>query len=390
MPDPLRIGFVTTHSADDRAAYSGTSFSMRQALLARADVAVIDIDGLSTALYPVWRAKQAAYWFGFRRRYWMNRQPAVLSGYARQVARRVAADGPIDVLLSPGSVPLCHYTGPVPTVFWSDATFDCLVDFYPEATGFSRETVVAGHRMEEVALRNCTLAIYSSDWARDSAAVVYKAPATKLQTVSYGANIDPPNGPPAAADFIAARAGRPPRLLFVANDWRRKGGDLAVAAAAELVRRGRPVVLDVVGQSPPGPVPPFVTVHGFLDKRSPADRQRLTDLLRSAHALVLPTRADCVPMVIAEAYAHGLPAAVTAVGGVSSVVEDGVTGRLLPLAADAAAWATAVEGMLWPEERRDSLSRAALARFRQSLNWPVAVGRVVELLQSRCVSSHAA
>ena len=390
MPDPLRIGFVTTHAAHDRAAYSGSSFAMRQALLARADVAVIDIDGLSTVLYPLWRAKQAAYWFGFGRRYWMNRQPAVLSGYARQVARRVAADGPIDVLLSPGSVPLCHYTGPVPAVFWSDATFDCLVDFYPEATGFSRETVVAGHRMEEAALRNCTLAIYSSDWARQSAARVYKATAAKLQTVPYGANIDPQTGPPVADGFITARVGQPPRLLFVANDWRRKGGDLAVAATAELVRRGRPVALDVVGQPPPGPVPPFVTVHGFLDKRAAADRQRLTDLFRSAHALVLPTRADCVPMVVAEAYAHALPAAATAVGGVPSVIDDGVTGRLLPPDAGAADWATAVEEMLWPEERHVVLSQAALARFRSLLNWPVAVGRVVELLHTRCVASHAA
>jgi hypothetical protein len=195
VPDPLRIGFVTTHAAQDRAAYSGTAFAMRQALLARADVAVIDIDGLSTVLYPLWRAKQAAYWFGFGKRYWMNREPAVLSGYARQVARRVAADEPIDVLLSPGSVPLCHYTGPVPTVFWSDATFDCLVDFYPEATGFSRETIAAGHRMEQAALRNCTLAIYSSDWARQSAADVYRAPAKKLETVPYGANIGRPVRP---------------------------------------------------------------------------------------------------------------------------------------------------------------------------------------------------
>jgi glycosyltransferase involved in cell wall biosynthesis len=390
VPDTLRIGFVTTHAAQDRAAYSGTAFAMRQALLARADVAVIDIDGLSTVLYPLWRAKQAAYWFGFGKRYWMNRESAVLSGYARQVARRVAADEPIDVLLSPGSVPLCHYTGPVPTVFWSDATFDCLVDFYPEATGFSRETIAAGHRMEQAALRNCTLAIYSSDWARQSAADVYRAPAKKLETVPYGANIDPPTGPADAEGFIASRAGRTPRLLFVANDWQRKGGDLAVAVAAELVRRGRPVDLDVVGCGPPGPVPPFVTVHGFLDKGSPVDRARLAALFRAAHALVLPTRADCVPMVIAEAYAYALPAAVTAVGGIFGVVDDGVTGRLLPPEADAAAWATAVEGMLWPEDRHVAMSRAALDLFRRSLNWPTAVQRVVGLLRARCVSSRAA
>jgi glycosyltransferase involved in cell wall biosynthesis len=386
----LRLGFVTIHAAHDQSAYSGSAFAMRQAFRNHPDVMLTDIDDLATFLYPLWRAKQAMYWFGARKRYWMNRQPMVLERYARQVAQKAAAAGPLDLLFSPSSIPLARYTGPIPTAFWSDATFDRLADFYPEASNFCHETVMAGHRMEAAALRSCSLAIYSSAWATDSAATAYSAPRSKLETVSYGANIDPPTGPLDAEAMIERRLQSPPRLLFIGSHWQRKGGDIAVAVAAELVRRGHRVALDIVGCVPPGAMPDFVTVHGFLDKQSPAGRARLGGLFRDAHVLVLPTRADCVPMVIAEAYSYGLPVATTTVGGVSSVVQDGTTGRLLGLEADASAWATAVEEILSPTDRYAVRSRAALALFRNSLNWPAAVDRVVQILRNRRLAPHAA
>ena len=390
VADRLRIGFVTIHGADDRSAYSGSAYAMRQAFRDHRDVEITDIDDLATFLYPLWRAKQAAYWFGFGKRYWMNRQPAVLERYARQVAKKTTSAGPLDLLLSPSSIPLSRYTGSIPTAFWSDATFDCLADFYPEASDFARETVAAGHRMEADSLRNCSLAVYSSAWALESAATVYGAPRSKLETVPYGANIDPLIGPSDVEALISKRLKGPPRLLFIGSHWQRKGGDIAVATAAELVRRGRPVELDIVGCVPPMRMPGFVAVHGFLNKQSAAGRARLADLFRSAHMLLLPTRADCVPMVIAEAYAHGLPVAAADVGGVATVVEDGVTGRLLGRAADAPAWATAVEEILAPPDRYTARATAALAHFRRELNWPSAVDRVVRILQARQISSRAA
>lgn len=390
MPDRLRIGFVTIHAADDESAYSGTAFAMRAAFRANQDVELIDIDRLITPLYPLWRAKQAAYWLVAGKRYWMNRQPAVVASYGSQVNHRVTSAGPVDVLLSPGSIPLAFYDGPIPTAFWSDATFDRLAEFYPEASNFAMETVVHGHRLERDALTHCALAIYSSEWARQSAEATYHTPPAKLATVSYGANIIPATGPTDAEACITRRSCRPWRLLFIGSHWLRKGGDLAVAIAAELIRRGHHVVLDVVGCKPPTPVPAFVTVHGFLDKRSPTARRLLDSLFRDSHILVLPTRADCVPMVIAEAFAYGLPTAATDVGGVSSVVEDGVNGRLLPLAADVATWCTALEGMLLSPDRYRDLASTAVKTFRASLNWPVAVAKVVNLLRSHCAALHAA
>ena len=147
--------------------------------------------------------------------------------------------------------------------------------------------------------------------------------------------------------------------------------------------RGRNLAVDIVGCAPPRAVPEFVTVHGYIDKRTPDGRLSLSRLFRQATLLLLPTRADCVPMVIAEAYAHALPVVATDVGGVASAVTDGLTGRLVPLAATAADWAAAVVNVLEPADRYVAASRAAHDLFHSTLNWSSAVDRVVRILQAR-------
>ena len=77
---------------------------MREAFRRHPNVEVLDIDNLVTASYPLWRIKQAAYWFALGKRYWMNREPAVLDGYAAQVAAKAKAvrrGKDVDMVCSP-------------------------------------------------------------------------------------------------------------------------------------------------------------------------------------------------------------------------------------------------------------------------------------------------
>ncbi len=390
MADRLRIGFVTIHAAEDRSAYSGTALAMRQAFRDHPEVDLCDIDRLKVPLYPLWRAKQAAYWFGLGSRYWMNRQPAVLRSFAEQVAHKAASIGRLDCLVSPSSIPLAAYRGPEPTVFWTDATFDCLADFYPEATGFCPETRHAGNVQERAALDGCRLAIYSSQWAMNSAIRSYGANPAKLAVVPYGANA---RKVPLADDIprlVADRCNAPLRLLFVGVHWERKGGPLAIATAEEIHRRGISVAIDLVGGTPASPLPSFATSHGFLSKDREDDSARLDGLFRRADMLILPTRADCVPMVIAEACAYGLPVVVASVGGVGTVVEAGVTGRLMPAQTGPGEWADAVLGIAGDRDAYAATSHAARRLYDRSLNWRTAVKTAVHLLQDSIEHKHAA
>ena len=90
--------------------------------------------------------------------------------------------------------------------------------------------------------------------------------------------------------------------------------------------------------------------------------EEVRDALAGCHALVLPSFAEGLPMVIMEAMAAGRPVIATYVAGIPELVQPGVTGWLVP-AGDDAALAEAVEALAaMPAEARAELGRAGRAR----------------------------
>ncbi len=89
-------------------------------------------------------------------------------------------------------------------------------------------------------------------------------------------------------------------------------------------------------------------------------------LLARATIFVLPSRSEGIPLTALEAMACGLPVVATRVGGLPEVVEDEVTGLLVP-PADPAALAGAITELQDNPERSDRMGRAgrqrALERF---------------------------
>jgi glycosyltransferase involved in cell wall biosynthesis len=63
----------------------------------------------------------------------------------------------------------------------------------------------------------------------------------------------------------------------------------------------------------------------FLGRRSDVPR-----ILASCHIAVLPSRAEGLPNAVLEYMAAGLPTVITRVGGNEELIEDGVTGLLVP------------------------------------------------------------
>jgi sugar transferase (PEP-CTERM/EpsH1 system associated) len=75
----------------------------------------------------------------------------------------------------------------------------------------------------------------------------------------------------------------------------------------------------------------------------PGERSDVPDILRGLDCFVLPSLAEGVSNTILEAMATGLPVVATRVGGNPELVDDGVTGQLVP-SADSEAMATAILG----------------------------------------------
>jgi glycosyltransferase involved in cell wall biosynthesis len=88
-------------------------------------------------------------------------------------------------------------------------------------------------------------------------------------------------------------------------------------------------------------------------------------VLAEAHVFLLPTRYDNEgqPVSIIEAMAHGNVVISTDYRAIPDMVDDGVTGVLVPYGAPGAI-ADAVEALVRDPERYAAMSRAALERFR--------------------------
>lgn len=115
-------------------------------------------------------------------------------------------------------------------------------------------------------------------------------------------------------------------VLFVGGDLTRKGGDLLIEACARL--RGRAdlpeFVLHLVTGATVEPAPGVVVHHGLT-----ANSPELIARFHAADVFALPTLGDCLPLVLAEAGAAGLPMVSTDVGAIGEIVVPGVTGELV-------------------------------------------------------------
>ncbi|MFD2135182.1 glycosyltransferase [Novosphingobium resinovorum] len=116
-----------------------------------------------------------------------------------------------------------------------------------------------------------------------------------------------------------------------------------------------------------------VTLHGW------ASPQTIRGALRRARALVLPSFAEGLPVVLMEAMALRRPVIATAIAGIPELV-DGDVGWLVPSGS-----VDAIEGALdaaldaWPEEL-EAMGERARARVLDRHDPERCAGRMVDLL----------
>jgi glycosyltransferase involved in cell wall biosynthesis len=382
----LKIAYVTTYDASDIHAWSGTGFYIRQ---------VLRSSGFDLECIGNLRTRAGRY-FGWKHRfyarrsknYMMDRDPLLLRSYARQV-KAALSDIDADVVFSPGTIPIAYLKTQKPIVFWTDATFAGMVDFYEWSSNLCRETIRDGNKMEQLALSRCRLAIYSSDWAAKTAIDYYKVDSRKVKVVPFGANVDADRDYQTIEALVSKKDLHQCQLLFIGVDWLRKGGDKALSVAERLNQKGMPTRLHVVGCNPTVSVPPWVTVHGFISKDSDEGRRRLNQLFNESHFLVLPSRAECCAIVLNEAGSFGLPSLATNVGGIPTAIRNGINGCTFPLDASDDEYAEYVLDVMASRERYRQLALTSFKEYSERLSWSSIGKRVTQLIHETIGNSRA-
>jgi glycosyltransferase involved in cell wall biosynthesis len=162
----------------------------------------------------------------------------------------------------------------------------------------------------------------------------------------------------------------PPVVLYAGNLLPSKGVDTLLEAVALLARRGIAVRTRILGEGP---------ARDDLERRAQAlalagvewsdfvNQDAMVDEYGRATTVVLPTRNDAegLGLVLVEALFAGCAVVGTRSGGIPDVVEDQVTGRLVP-PDDPAAMAAAIADTLDPANRgrwSGEAERRLLERF---------------------------
>jgi glycosyltransferase involved in cell wall biosynthesis len=233
----------------------------------------------------------------------------------------------------------------------------------------TRREIEIAISLEAGLVRRASMNLVSGKWLARSLREHYGVPAENIRVIPWGANIDSADVPN-SSDIYRGSPGNVCSLLFLGTNWSGKGGDLAYETLQRLVDRGVPAELVVVGCQPPeGRAHEKIQVIGRLYKSDPADRRRISDLLRTSSFLLLPTRAECFGHVFCEAGAYGLPSITTKVGGVGEVVRDGENGMALPLSAGAEDYAETIAKLWFNHDEYRALSAGARRAFDERLNW---------------------
>jgi glycosyltransferase involved in cell wall biosynthesis len=246
----------------------------------------------------------------------------------------------------------------IPTVVSLDAApsdFVSMADAYGWKPRGGPANRIKSEWFRKVFLRAAGL-VGISHWVKESLVRDYGVAPEKIRVFPFGVDM--------RQWEIPARqptAGRRLRLLFVGGDFARKGGPELLSAFQHGLAHF--CELDIVTGEHPIACGEFVRTHSGLTPNSPV----LQRLFAAADLFVMPTQGDATPIAVIEAMASGLPVITTRIGALREIVEDGVSGCVVPAACPQAI-VEAVTSLAADPAKMVAMGRAARAAVERSFN----------------------
>lgn len=293
---------------------------------------------------------------------------------ARRAIREAHRRRPLDALFIHTQT-ISLFAGPfmrkIPTLLSLDATpinYDELAGWYGDAVHAApiERVKLEAHR---AVMKNARWFTVWSEWAKQSLVRDYHVDGDRITILHPGTTLANFPDPGTRGE----RKPGPLRLLFVGGDFKRKGGDLLVDVFENHLKGSCELHLVTA----PGAVEPREGIHVYTGVKPHSPQ--LLQLYADADVFVLPTRGDCLAVVLGEAMASALPIITTRVGAHAEAVEDGESGFVLEKD-DAAGLRERIELLAGDPERAARMGRRSReigeARFDMYKN----ANRIADLL----------
>jgi glycosyltransferase involved in cell wall biosynthesis len=380
----VNILLLSEGDAETWDSWSGSTRSLLEHL--RADGHAVTVGDVE--LRGAGRYLTALQSFAPDRRRWWVRYHLGAEGFrarSRRAARILAAlPKPPDVILQIGATFRIPHVAEVRYAVYCDSNIEQAQE--GASSGFSEASVLTPDEFDSIRARESDVyqgaaRIFTiSERLRRSFLDRFGVESGRVETVFAGPNFSYGRAP----DVPERPADGAPVILFVGRAFHRKGGDLLVRAFTQ-VRVALPDArLIVIGpDAPPPEVQQVAGIEclGFIDKDSAEGRQRLLDAYAQARVFCLPTRFEPFGVVFLEAMHYELPVVAPAVWAVPEIVENGVTGKVVP-PEDVEALAAALIEMLSDPEGARLMGVAGKRRLEARFTWALVAHRIGRSLES--------
>lgn len=177
----------------------------------------------------------------------------------------------------------------------------------------------------------------------------------------------------------------PLRLVCIGRFAEQKGL-LLLPEAMRLARaQGADLRLTLVGDGPMrGAVEAVIRAHDMQDRITLTgwlDEAGVRAALAQSHALVLPSYAEGLPMVLMEAMASGRAVIATWIAGNPELVQPGRNGWLVPAGCATSLARAMIEAAATPPETLQAMGREGRARVLRYFDVDTEAARLAELFQ---------
>lgn len=266
-----------------------------------------------------------------------------------------------------------------PVFAYTDFSYYNALNYYPSASNIWNSSWQQALEVDKFCFEHYTKVFLASDWAKIETTKAYKLNQDHIISIGRGANLESGYNLLQVEKIINNRSCQDSKkFLFVGVGWKRKGGDIAFNIVSRLRDAGYNIILQVVGCIPPKNISKqsFVETFPFLSRSKPDELKVLLSLFSNAWCFILPTQAEAMGIVYAEAASFGLPSIATKTGGVEAAIENNKTGILFNPTDNIEDMSKRIINLLENKAKYMEYSHNSFLKYKNELNWDAIASKI--------------